>query len=154
MSIRLGASMRPTIGVASAKRLLGRSPGHLLRRKCNLIGGRARQAFRSRTISVSLTFSNASWRPFLSHQTAFWKQPNDSASAAHDFSVARQPRLRRLPAQRRASRLSGLRRRWPAHWLIARQAGSGHCENGRSRPMIRSSEPVSEPCRRWRGAST
>jgi hypothetical protein len=57
--------------------------------------------------------------PSLSHRRAFWSQPNDSASAAaHDFSVARQPRLRRLPAQRWPSRLSGLRRRWPVHWLI------------------------------------
>jgi hypothetical protein len=67
---------------------------------------------RSRTISASLTFSNASRRPFLSHQRS---PPNDSAGpAAHDFSVARQPRLCRLPSQRRPSRLSGLRRRRPA----------------------------------------
>jgi hypothetical protein len=103
--------MQPMIWVASAKRLLGRSAGRRLRRKCNRIGSPARQALRSRTISASPTFSNASRRPFLSHQRAFWSQPNDSASpAAHDFSVARQPRLRRHPAQRRPSWLSGARR--------------------------------------------
>ena len=53
---------------------------------------------RSRTISASLTFSNASRRPFLSHRTAFWKRPNDSANPAHDLSAARQP-LHRLPAR-------------------------------------------------------
>ena len=126
------ASMHPVIGVASAKRLLGPSPGRPLRRKCNRIGGRARQALRSRTISASPTFSNASWRPFPSHQRAFWSQPNNSASpAAHNFSVARQPRLRRLPAQRGSSRLSGVRRRRPAPWLIPGQAGSDRSDYGR-----------------------
>ena len=86
------ASMHPATGVAFAKRLLGPSPGRPLRRKCNRIGGRARQALRSRTISASSTFSNASRRPFLSHPRAFWSQPNDTAStSAHDFSLARQP---------------------------------------------------------------
>src|SRR6516162_10909326 len=58
--IVLLASMQPMIWVASAKRLLGRSAGGRLRRKCNRIGSPARQAFRSRTISASPTFSNAS----------------------------------------------------------------------------------------------
>jgi hypothetical protein len=35
-------------------------------------------------ISASLTFSNASRRPFLSHQRAFWSQPNDSVIAQPD----------------------------------------------------------------------
>src|SRR5215472_14983467 len=65
--------MQLTIGRALPKRVLGPSPGHPLRRKCNRIGGRARQAFWSRTISASPTFSNASRQPFLSfHQRAFW----------------------------------------------------------------------------------
>ena len=38
--------MQPTIGIAFARKLLGPSPGRPLRRKCNRIGGRARQAFR------------------------------------------------------------------------------------------------------------
>jgi len=52
----------------------------------------------ARSISRYPTFSNAS-RPFLSHQRAFWSQPNnDSASPADDFSVARPRPLRRLLA--------------------------------------------------------
>src|SRR5262249_37410599 len=86
--------MQPMIWVASAKRLLGPSPGRPLRRKCNRIGSPARQAFRSRTTSASLTFSNAS-RPFLNHQRQ--SQPNDSATAQADFGLARSRPLRGLP---------------------------------------------------------
>jgi hypothetical protein len=56
---RPGAVMQPTIGDASAKRVLGPSAGHPLRRKCNRIGRRARQAFWSQTISASPIFLNA-----------------------------------------------------------------------------------------------
>src|SRR6516164_8016250 len=136
------------IWVASAKRLLGRSACRPLRRKCNRIGGPARQAFRSRTISASPTFLNASRRPFLSHQ--FWSQPNDSAIAQPDFRLARQPRLRRLPAQRRPSWLSGLRRRRPAPWLIPGQAGSDRSDYGREylidgRSQMETYEPLKSP---------
>jgi hypothetical protein len=36
---------------------------------------------------------------FSESLNGFWKQPNDPANAPHDFSVARQPRLRPLTAQ-------------------------------------------------------
>src|SRR6516225_52772 len=122
--------MQPVIGVASAKRLLGRSAGRPLRRKCSRIGGRARQAFRSRTISASLTFSNASRRSFLSfHQRAFWSQPNDSASATHDFSSRPRP-LRRLPAQRTAAKLHRLRCRWSAAWLVRGKTSGDRSDYG------------------------
>src|SRR6516164_216150 len=137
------------IWVASAKRLLGRSACRPLRRKCNRIGGPARQAFRSRTISASPTFLNASRRPLLSHQ--FWSQPNDSAIAQPDFRLARQPRLRRLPAQCRPSRLSGLRRRRPTPWLIPGQARSGRSDHGREHlnstgePQMETYKPLKPP---------
>ena len=70
--------MHPVIGVASAKRLLGRSAGRRLRRKCNRIGSPARQAFRSRTISASLTFSNASRRTAV--HLSFTSCPNNFLS--------------------------------------------------------------------------
>src|SRR6516225_1727547 len=66
------------IGVASAKRSLGPSPGRRLRRKCNRIGSPARQAFRSRTISASPTFSNASRRPAV--HLSFTSRPNNFSS--------------------------------------------------------------------------
>jgi hypothetical protein len=47
-------------------------------------------------------FLNASRRPF--HQRALWSQPNDSATPAHDFSVARPRPVRRV-AERRPSGL-------------------------------------------------
>jgi len=80
---RRNALQLPTIGIAFARKLLGQGLGHLLRKKCNRIGSPARQAFRSRTISASPTFSNAGRRSFLSHRTAFWKPPNDRGGEHH-----------------------------------------------------------------------
>src|SRR5262245_49584851 len=70
--------MHPVIGVASAKRLPGLSPGHLLRKKCNRIGGPARQAFRSGTTSASPAFSNATGRTAV--HLSFTSRPNNFLS--------------------------------------------------------------------------